>query len=64
MDADGMALMFWVFVGMAIALVAAGGIEWTLSRPDRRWIRRLQQLERAKLDWQARMIRDQCFWRE
>jgi hypothetical protein len=64
MDADGMALMFWVFVGMAVALVAAGGVEWLLSRPGRRWLRQLHQLERARVSWQAKVIADQHFWRD
>jgi hypothetical protein len=63
MDADGMALMFWVLVAMGVFLAAAGGVEWLLSRPDRRWIRRLRQLEAARCDWQARVIRDQCFYK-
>lgn len=63
MDADGLALMFWVAVGGLVLVVAAGGIERLLGRPDRRWIRRLQELERARCDWQARVIRDQSFFK-
>lgn len=63
MDADGVALMFWVFVGVAVMLVAAGGVEWLLSRPDRRWLRKLHELERARLDWSARCIESQCFYK-
>lgn len=64
MDADGMALMFWVAVGGLVLLVLAGGLEWLFSRPDRRWIKQLRELEHARVAWQARVIRDQCFWRE
>jgi hypothetical protein len=63
-DIDGIALAFWLFVGLAVFLVAAGGLEWLHSRPDRRWIRRLQRLERARVDWAARCIEQQSFWRK
>jgi hypothetical protein len=56
--------MFWVFVGLAVFLVAAGGVEWILSRPDRRWVRRLRSIERARADWAARCIEEQSFWRK
>jgi peptidoglycan/LPS O-acetylase OafA/YrhL len=62
MDADGMALAFWVCLGLFVLLVAAGGVEWFLTRPSRRWLRRLQELERARVDWQARVVREQCFY--
>jgi len=64
MDADGIALMFWVLVGMGVALVAAGGVEWLLSRPSRRWVRRLRQLERARTDWRSRVVASQAFFKE
>lgn len=64
MDADGMALMFWVGVAGIAVLVAAGGVEWLLSRPDRRWIKRLHELERARVDWQARVVASQCFYKQ
>jgi len=64
MDADGLALMFWVFVGMGVALIAAGGVEWILSRPDRRWLKRLHDQERARIAWQSRVILDQCFYKQ
>lgn len=58
-----MELMFWMgLLGIAI-LVAAGGVEWLLSRPSRRWLKRLRGIERARLDWQARCIENQCFYR-
>lgn len=63
MDADGMALMFWVLLGLFAFLAAAGGIEWLMSRPDRRWIRRLREIEAARCDWRARCIENQCFYR-
>lgn len=63
MDADGMALMFWAFLGLFVFLVAAGVIERLMSRPGRRWIRRLRELERARIAWQARCIENQCFYR-
>ena len=60
---DGFALMFWVAVGGLVLLVAAGGVEWLLSRPDRRWLKQLRQLERARVSWDARCVRDQCFYK-
>ena len=63
MNADGLALLFWVFVAIAVMLVAAGGVEWLLSRPDRRWLKQLRQLERARVSWDARCVRDQCFYK-
>jgi hypothetical protein len=59
-----MELLFWVFVGLFAFLVAAGGVEWILSRPDRSWVRRLHSLERARCDWQARVVASQNFWRD
>lgn len=64
MDGDGMALMFWMLVAMFVFLVAAGGIEWLMSRPDRRWIRRLRELEAARCDWRARVVAGQCFYKQ
>lgn len=64
MDADGLALLFWVGLAGIAVLVAAGGLEWLLSRPDRRWLRRMRDLERARIDWAARCVRDQAFWKE
>lgn len=28
-----------------------------------RWIKRLQRLERARADWEARCVESQAFWR-
>ena len=64
MDADGIALAFWIFLALFCVLVGAGAIEWMLSRPSRRWLRRLRDIERARIDWQARVIQDQSFWRD
>ena len=64
MDADGIALAFWLLLGLGAVLIAAGAVERVLSRPDRRWLKRLRELEHARIDWRARVIRDQCFWRE
>lgn len=58
---DGLALMFWMAVIGIAALVAAGGVEWALSRPDRQWIRRLRALERARDDWRERVVSEQRF---
>ena len=63
MDADGIALAFWLLLGLAAVLIAAGGVERLLSRPDRRWLKRLHELERARIAWQARCIENQCFYR-
>ena len=48
MDADGFALLFWVGLLGVVILVAAGAVEWALSRPDRRWIRRLRRIEAGR----------------
>ena len=48
MDGNGFALLFWVLVGLFAMLVAAGGVEWLLSRPDRRWLKRLHMIERGR----------------
>ena len=64
MDADGFALAFWLGVGLLVFLVAAGAIERVLSRPDRRWVRRLHELERARCDWRARVVASQNFWKD
>ena len=61
---DGFALMFWVAVGGLVLLVAAGGVEWLLSRPDRRWLKRLHDQERARTAWQSRVMIDQCFFKQ
>lgn len=63
MDGNGMALAFWICVGVFAFLVAAGGVEWLLTRPSRRWVRRLRELERARVSWQARVVADQCFFK-
>lgn len=63
-DADGFALLFWFAVGGLVLLVAAGGLEVLLSRPSRRWIKRLHELERARIAWQARVVAEQHFWRD
>lgn len=47
-DADGIALAFWICVGLFVLLVAAGGIEWFLTRPSRTWLRRLRSLEAGR----------------
>jgi hypothetical protein len=63
-DPDGLALMIWVLLAIGVLLAAAGSVEWLLSRPSRRWIRKLRELERARLDWSARVIAGQCFWKQ
>ena len=64
MDADGIALVFWMSVVGLVIVVLAGGIEAMLSRPSRRWIRRLREIERARARWAAMVIEDQCFYKQ
>ena len=63
-----MSAAFWwlaLLTGFLVLLVVpAIVVEWLLSRPDRRWLRQIHDLEAARHDWRARVIRDQCFWRE
>lgn len=51
-----------LFVVIACVIVAV--ITLVADAVSRRWIRRLQHLERARLDWQARVIESQAFWRQ
>lgn len=59
-----MELMFWMSLLGIVFLVAAGAVERILARPSRRWVRRLNALERARADWQARCITNQSFWKD
>jgi peptidoglycan/LPS O-acetylase OafA/YrhL len=65
MDADGFALLFWAGVAGLVIVVAAGGVEWLLSRPSRRWIRRLQRIQAGRARQEAEFIASNCFkdWR-
>ena len=52
--------------GLILVIALAIFVPWLLAelaRPSRRWLRRLRGLERARLDWQARCIENQCFYR-
>lgn len=52
--------------GLILVVLLACVVPWLaaeLARPSRRWLRRLHQQERARLDWQARCIENQCFYR-
>lgn len=61
MDPDGLALML-IFALLGLGFLA---VAWLVeSGPCRRWIRRLEELERARVTWEARMVADQHFWRE
>ena len=58
--------MSWA-AGLIVVIVLAIFVPWLvaeLTPPSRRWLRRLHAIERARLDWRARVIRDQCYWRE
>ena len=64
MDADGIALVFWMAVLGLVIVVLAGGIEAIFARPSRRWIRRLRDIERARARWAAMVVADQCFYKQ
>ena len=64
MDADGIALVFWMAVLGLVILVAAGVVESALSRPSRGWIRRLRKLDRARVRWASMVVADQCFYKQ
>lgn len=61
---DGFALLFWFGLAAIVLLVAAGSLERIFTRPNRRWIRRLRELEAAKVDWAARIVASQCFYKQ
>lgn len=53
-------------VGLILVVILACVVPWLLAeltRPSRRWLKRLRGIERARLDWQARCIENQCFYR-
>jgi hypothetical protein len=51
---------------LAIVLACAGFALWRWHgrRHERQWLRRLLAQARARDDWRARMIEDQCFFRQ
>ena len=61
---DGIAMLFWAGLAGLVFLVAAGAVEWVLSRPSRAWVRRLRDLERARSDWRSRVVAGQTVWRD
>ena len=44
-NADGLALMLWMLIGLIVALCAAGAVEWLRARPSREWVRSIRRGE-------------------
>lgn len=57
---------YWLAILVVIlgAFVFAGWVEWILSRPSRRWLKHLRDVERARVAWAARVIETQVFWKQ
>ena len=57
---------YWLAIPVALlaAFVFAGWVEWVLSRPSRRWLKHLRDLERARVAWEASVIETQVFFKQ
>lgn len=57
----------WIVWGFlwcgSMVILGIAVIAWPRTA-NRKWVRRLRDLERARIDWQARVIQDQAFWRD
>lgn len=64
MNPDTLTQAFWsasvVFGFLGFIAVVGLVVEWW----QRRDLRRIRELERARIDWQARVVESQCFYRQ